>query len=126
MARSGSVDPSVLDEDLEDGVDDAVIEAGASKRHEETVVFGMTTQLVSAAVVSDERLGRGLMKRESPGLAEFAVQHGDDPAVEGDIGSIQADGFTDPHPSAGQQPDQCLVGDRLKWVAQQARCSHKR
>jgi hypothetical protein len=41
------------------------------------------------------------------------VQHGDHPAVEVDIGSIQADGFTDPHPSAGQQPDQCLVGDRL-------------
>jgi hypothetical protein len=55
----------LLAEGPEDGVDDAVFEAGAPKRHEETVVFGMTTQLVSAAVVSDERLGRGLMKRES-------------------------------------------------------------
>jgi hypothetical protein len=65
IAPDGSIDPDVFGEGPEDGVDDTVIEAGPSKRHEETVVFRVTAQLVSATVVSDERLGRGPMKRES-------------------------------------------------------------
>jgi hypothetical protein len=47
-------------------------------------------------------------------LAVLAVDHAQHLGGQVDLGSIQSDGLTDPHPARGKQTDQRLVGGGLQ------------
>jgi hypothetical protein len=70
----------------------------------------MRVQPVAQPQVTAQRVGRGWVQRDQPGLAELGLADGQDAGVKAGVWPVEADCFADPHAGDREQPDQGLVG----------------
>lgn len=88
------------------GMDVAVEQPGASRRNEQRWSRGRWLVVISSAPIAGDGSDRAGVQRELPGFAELAEMDGEHTAVAVEIVTVESDGFPDPDPGAGQEPDE--------------------
>jgi len=91
-----------------------LVQRAASAANKETV--GEKRMPPTDRLIAPKRTHGGGMQRQHSFRAEFCARHAQRACLRIEVGFLQTEGLAHAQASAGDQTDECDVGDRAQWI----------